>query len=172
MIVTEVKIEKMIYLIRGEKVMLDYDLALLYEVETRTFNQAVKRNIKRFPRDFMFQLTSDEYDFLRSQFVISKKEGRGGRRYLPYAFTEQGVAMLTTVLNSERAIEVNISIMRSFVKLRKILASDQSLADKLHELEKGTTKLFRIVFERLDTLDAELPILPKKRKKIGLNQKS
>ncbi|MDH4467871.1 MAG: ORF6N domain-containing protein [Bacteriovoracaceae bacterium] len=169
MIVNEVKIEKMIYLIRGLKVMLDEELASLYEVETKVFNQAIKRNMKRFPRDFMFQLTANEYESLRSQFVTSKKQGRGGRRYLPYVFTEQGVAMLTSILNSDTAIEVNISIMRSFVKLRRVLASDQTLADKIHDLEKGTTKLFRIVFERLDTLEAELPTLPKKRKKIGLN---
>lgn len=116
----------------------------------------------------MFQLTANEYDSLRSQIVTSKGEGRGGRRYLPYVFTEQGVAMLTSVLSSERAIEVNISIMRSFVKLRQILASDQTLTSKIEHLEKGTTKLFRTVFDRLDTLENELPILPKKRKKIGL----
>lgn len=165
---TTSKIEKMIYIIRGQKVMLDDDLASLYEVETKKFNQSVKRNIKRFPSDFMFQITANEYDFLRSQIVTSKKKGRGGRRYLPYVFTEQGVAMLTSVLNSERAIEVNIFIMRSFVKLRKILNADQSLTDKIHEIERGTTKLFRIVFERLDTLETELPTLPRRRKKIGL----
>lgn len=165
---TSIKIEKMIYLIRGQKVMIDEELALLYEVETKKFNQAVKRNLKRFPEDFMFQLTANGYDSLRSQIVTSKGGGRGGRRYLPYVFTEQGVAMLTSVLSSERAIEVNISIMRSFVKLRQILASDQTLTSKIEHLEKGTTKLFRIVFDRLDTLENELPILPKKRKKIGL----
>jgi hypothetical protein len=112
-------IEKRIYLIRGKKVMLDSDLAGLYKVETRTLIQAVKRNINRFPSDFMFQLNYQEVASLRSQIVISKT-GRGGRRYQPYVFTEQGVAMLSSVLNSERAIEVNIHIMRAFVKLREI----------------------------------------------------
>ena len=103
-------IQNKIYLIRGRKVMLDFDLALLYGVETRILIQAIKRNARRFPLDFMYQLEKDEYDFLRSQFVISN-EGRGGRRYLPYVFTEQGVAMLSSVLNSNRAIDVNILII-------------------------------------------------------------
>jgi hypothetical protein len=107
-------IEKKILLIRGEKVMLDADLAELYEVETFNLNKAVKRNIDRFPQDFMFQLTKEEADSLRFQIGMSKKEGRGGRRYLPYVFTEQGVAMLSSVLNSERAVKVNIEIMRAF----------------------------------------------------------
>jgi len=107
----------MIHEIRGYKVMLDSDLAQLYDVPTHQLNQAVKRNPKRFPKDFMFQLTEDEWESLRSQFVISKNT-RGGRRYAPNVFTEHGVSMLSTVLNSERAIEVNISIMRTFVELR------------------------------------------------------
>src|SRR4030066_1592436 len=123
-------IERKIYLIRGQKVMLDNDLAKLYKVETRTLIQAVKRNTERFPPDFMFQLTNQEVISLRSQFVISKT-GRGGRRYLPYVFTEQGVAMLSSVLNSERAILVNIAIMRAFVKLREILSVNKELAHKL-----------------------------------------
>ncbi|MBL7666296.1 MAG: ORF6N domain-containing protein [Bacteriovoracaceae bacterium] len=170
MIISPIKIEKIIYLVRGQKVMFDYDLAELYEVETKVFNQTIKRNSKRFPNDFMFQLTLDEYESLRSQIVTSKKEGRGGRRYLPYAFTEQGVAMLSSVLNSDRAIEVNISIMRTFVKIRRILATDQTLSEKIAELEKGTNKLFKIVFDRLDSLETDLPILPSKRKKIGLKK--
>ena len=112
------KIEKVIYLIRGEKVMLDRDLASLYDVETKVLNRAVKRNLKRFPLDFMFQLTAEEAENLRCQFGTSSLS-HGGRRYLPYVFTEQGVAMLSTVLNSERAISVNIEIMRAFVKLRR-----------------------------------------------------
>lgn len=109
----ELVIEKMIYIIRDQKVMLDSDLAELYQVDTKVLNQAVKRNLTRFPQDFMFQLTSEECDFLRSQFVTSKI-GRGGRRYMPYVFTENGVAMLSSVLNSEKAILINVSIMRIF----------------------------------------------------------
>lgn len=166
-VITPAKIEKMIYLIRGQKVMLDSDLASLYEIDTKKFNQAVKRNMKRFPKDFMFQLTKAEHENLRSQIVTSK-EGRGGRRYAPYVFTEQGVAMLSSILNSDRAIEVNISIMRTFVKIRHLLASDETLSDRLSKLERGTDQLFRIVFERLDALDGQVPSLPAKRKKIGL----
>src|SRR6516225_7039874 len=128
--------------------MLDRDLAELYGVETRSLVQAVKRNIQRFPNDFMFQLTSEEDKALRSQIVISKK-GRGGRRYSPYAFTEQGVAMLSSVLNSERAIEVNIAIMCTFVKLREILAAHKDLARKLEDLEKKYDSQFRSVFEAI-----------------------
>ena len=127
-------IEKAIYLIRGEKVMLDRDLALLYGVETKVLNRAVKRNLQRFPLDFMFQLTTEEAEILRCQIGTSN-EGRGGRRYLPYVFTEQGVAMLSTVLNSERAILVNIEIMRAFVKLRQMLGSNVELSRRLDELE-------------------------------------
>lgn len=122
-----------ILVIRGKKVMLDRDLAELYGVSTGVLNQAVKRNIGRFPEDFMFQLTKDEFSSLISHFVISK---RGGTRKLPYVFTEQGVAMLSTVLNSERAIQVNIAIMRAFVKLRELLLSHKELAQKIDELER------------------------------------
>jgi len=161
-------IEKMIYIIRGKKVMLDSDLAKLYEVNTRTLNQAVKRNIKRFPSDFMFQLSKMEYTDLMSQIVTSSSHG--GRRKLPLVFTENGVAMLSGILNSDRAISVNIAIMRTFTKLREFLASDEALSERLHKLEKGTDKMFRIVFEQLDTLESEIPLLPKKRKKIGLKK--
>ena len=123
-------IENKIYLIRGHKVMLDIDLAKLYDVETKNLNLQVKRNIKRFPEDFMFQLTKEEN--LRLQFATSSY---GGRRYLPYVFTEQGVAMLSSVLNSERAIEVNIAIMRAFVRLREILLTHKDLAAKIAALE-------------------------------------
>jgi hypothetical protein len=169
--VTSAKIEKIIHLVRGHKVMIDRDLAELYEIETKKFNQTVKRNVERFPKDFMFQLTTDEYEFLRSQIVTSKKEGRGGLRYLPYVFTEQGVAMLSSVLNSEKAVQVNISILRTYVKLRHVLAADETLVERLAELDKGTNKLFRIVFERLDNLEADIPLLSPVRKKIGLKEK-
>jgi hypothetical protein len=118
-----------ILLIRGQKVMLDSDLAELYGVLTYRLNEKVKRNLKRFPPDFMFQLSSKEFQALRSHFAMSKR-GRGGRRYPPYAFTEQGVAMLSSVLNSERAIEVNILIMRTFVKLREMISTHKELANK------------------------------------------
>lgn len=122
-------IERRIYLIRRHKVMLDSELADLYQVETKVFNQAVKRNLDRFPADFMFQLTAQEAQSLRSQIVTSNPQ-RGGRRYLPYCFTEQGVAMLSGVLNSHRAVQVNIEIMRAFVRLREILATHKDLARK------------------------------------------
>lgn len=161
------QIEKMIYVIRGQKVMLDSDLAELYGVETRTFNQAVKRNIERFPIDFMFQLSEDEALLLKDS-GLTKTEGRGGRRYLPFVFTECGVAMLSSVLTSSRASQVNISIMRTFVKLRSFLAMESALSDRVGKLEKNTTQLFKIVFERLDNLEEGLPSHPKDRKKIGL----
>jgi hypothetical protein len=162
------KIEKAIYLIRGEKVMLDHDLALLYGVETKVLNRAVKRNLQRFPLDFMFQLTPEEADVLRCQIGTSKK-GRGGRRYLPYVFTEQGVAMLSTVLNSERAILVNIEIMRAFVKLRQILASNGELSLRLDELESKYDKQFRVVFDAIRQFMAT-PI--RDRKEIGFRSRS
>lgn len=130
-------IENKIFLIRGMKILLDEDLAKMYQVSTWRLNEQVKRNIKRFPSDFMFQLTKKEATNLRSQIAISK---RGGRRYFPYAFTEQGVAMLSSVLNSERAIQVNIEIMRIFVRLRKFIASHRKLAQKLNLLESKIEK--------------------------------
>lgn len=132
-------IERKIYLIRGQKVMLDSDLAELYEVKTKVLLQAVKRNIQRFPDDFMFQLTNQEVSSLRSQIVTSSS-GHGGRRYLPYVFTEQGVAMLSSVLNSERAVQVNIAIMRVFVKLREMISTNKELAHKLGLLERNIEK--------------------------------
>jgi len=128
------RIERLILLIRGHKVMLDTDLAVLYGVETRVLVQAVKRNSNRFPTDFMFQLSDEEANLLRSQIVISKNR-RGGRRYLPYVFTEQGVAMLSSVLKSKRAVEINIEIMRAFVRLREMILSNKDLARKLDALE-------------------------------------
>jgi hypothetical protein len=128
-------ISRSIVILRGHKVLMDEDLAALYGVEVRVLVQAVKRNVKRFPEDFMFQLTAVEWAALRSQNVTSKPS-RGGRRYAPYAFTEQGVAMLSSVLGSEQAIAVNIQIMRAFVRMRALLASNTALARKLDELER------------------------------------
>jgi len=160
------RIEKSILLIRGQKVMLDTDLANLYGVETRTLTQAVKRNAERFPSDFMFQLTRDEFDSLRSQIVISK--GKGGRRYRPYAFTEQGVAMLSTVLRSKRAVQVNVEIMRAFVRLRQMLAAHKDLAHKLAALEKKYDEQFKVVFDAIRNL---MTPIEKPRKKIGFEIK-
>jgi hypothetical protein len=140
------RVERRILLIRGQKVVLDADPALLYGVTTGAFNQAVRRNLQRFPVDFMFQLTDDEADSLRSQIATSKK-GRGGRRYNPLAFIEQGVAMLSSVLHSERAVQVNIAIMRAFVKLREILASHSDLARRLQKMEKLYDAQFRVVLD-------------------------
>ena len=141
--------------------MLDADLAVLYGVTTKRLNEQVRRNRPWFPKDFMFQLTSEEGAFLRSQIATSNK-GRGGRRYAPYAFTEQGVAMLSTVLNSERAIQANIEIMRAFVRLRQILASNAQLARKLEALEKKYDAQFKVVFDAIRQLMA--PPEPSKRK--------
>ncbi|MFZ4715782.1 MAG: ORF6N domain-containing protein [Bacteriovoracaceae bacterium] len=165
------KIEKMIYVIRDQKVMLDSDLAELYGVETKALNQAVKRNIKRFPEDFMFRLSENEYDNLKSQIVTSS-ENWGGKRKQPLVFTENGVAMLSGILNSDRAIEVNISIMRIFTRLRSFLVMEYSLGEKINKLEQGTNKLFKIVFERLDAVEDATPALTPNRKKIGLRIKS
>ena len=164
-------IERRIYLIRGHKVMIDVDLAELYGVRTRELNQRVQRNLKRFPEDFMFQLTKEEADALRSQFVISK--GRhGGRRYSPYAFTEPGVAMLSSVLNSETAIEVNITIMRAFIRLRQMLETNEELNRKFAAvIRKLSThdKYFRVVFDELKKL-TEQPAPSHKR--IGFKKES
>ncbi|MFN2399707.1 MAG: ORF6N domain-containing protein [Gemmatimonadaceae bacterium] len=143
--------ENLILLLRGERVMLDTDLARMYGVETRMLVQAVKRNQDRFPSDFMFQLSPDEARILRSQSVISRFAGdsHGGRRYTPYAFTEQGVAMLSSVLRSRRAVAVNIEIMRAFVRLRGFLASHAELGRKLQELERRYDDQFRVVFDAI-----------------------
>lgn len=142
------RIAASIYVIRGQKVMLDSGLAALYGVETRALVQAVKRNADRFPEDFLFQLTKEESESLRSQIVISN-EGRGGRRYDPYAFTEQGVAMLSSVLRSPRAVEVNIAIMRTFVKLRQILSTNEELARMVAKHDREITVLFEHVKKML-----------------------
>lgn len=153
------RIEQKILVLRGENVMIDHDLAELYGVKTKVFNQAVRRNLERFPEDFMFQLTTQEFEELRSywessglrsQIVTSK--GRGGRRYLPYVFTEQGVAMLSAVLRSKRAIAVNIAIMRAFVKLRQMILSHKDLARRLDELERRYDTKFRVVVDAIRKL--------------------
>lgn len=155
-------LERKIYLIRGHKVMLDSDLAELYEVETFNLNKAVKRNLERFPKDFMFQLTVGEEAALRSQIGISKS-GRGGRRYLPYVFTEHGVLMLSSVLNSRRAVQVNIAIMRVFVKIRTLVASHADLIRRLDEMEKKYDAQFRVVFEAIRELMAPEPVPSSRR---------
>lgn len=139
-----------IHLVRGHKVMLDADLALLYKVETRALVQAVKRNPRRFPSDFMFQLTDEEWAVLRSQNVTSK--GRGGRRYAPYAFTEHGALMLSSVLNSETAAEVGIVIVRTFVQLREMLSTHKELAAKLEELERKASSHDQAIAGLIDAI--------------------
>ena len=159
------RIERSIYLIRGQKVMLDRDLAELYGVETKALKQAVRRNAARFPCDFAFVLGREEVATLRSQTVTSKPgDPRGGNRYAPIAFTEQGVAMLSCVLKSQQSVDVSIAIMRTFVKLRQMLESHAQLAAKLAEMEKQYDEQFRVVFEVLN----ELMSPPEsKRKQIG-----
>lgn len=159
------RISNSIVMIRSQKVIMDGVLAELYGVELRTLNQAVKRNLERFPADFMFQLRADETESLRSQFVILKT-GRGRHsKFLPYVFTEQGVAMLSSVLRSERAVNVNIEIMRAFVRLRQMLASNTELARKLAALERKYDSQFKVVFDAIRALMA--PAEPKKKRPIG-----
>ena len=155
-------IEAQIIFVRGQKVMLASDLASLYEIQTGALMQAVKRNITRFPGDFMFQLNIQEVKHLKSQFVISSW---GGSRYLPYVFTEQGVAMLSSVLRSDRAVAVNIEIMRVFVRLRNLLETNRELAKKLEILEEKYDEQFRVVFDAIRALMA--PPQPKKKRPIG-----
>lgn len=157
------RIERTIYLIRGEKVMLDRDLAKLYGVPTKALKQAVRRNTDRFPNDFMFLLTPSELQDWRSQFVTSKSD-RMGLRYPPMAFTEHGILMLSSVLNSTRAVQVNIEIMRAFVRLRQMLASNAELSRRLDELESNYDRRFKIVF---DTIRELMTPVPATRKQIG-----
>lgn len=145
------RIERAIIVQRGEKVMLDSDLAELYDVETKELLRAVRRNLQRFPKDFAYQLTGKEFASLRRQIGTSNV-GRGGRRTAPWVFTEQGIAMLSSVLHSERAIDVNIAIMRAFVKLRQLLSSHADLARRLDELEKKYDQQFAIVFDAIRKL--------------------
>jgi len=159
-------IESKILFIRSKKVMLDKDLAVLYEVETKMFNRAVKRNIERFPDDFIFQLSKEEYDeLLRCQFGTLKRGQHS--KYLPYAFTENGVAMLSSVLNSKRAIQVNIQIMRTFTKIREMLATHKELKQKIEEMEKKYDYQFKIVF---DTIKQLIEPPQKSKKRIGFLQ--
>ena len=161
-------IETMIYIIRGQRVMLDSDLAKLYGVETKQLNRQVQRNLKRFPVDFMFQLTENEEENLRCQFGTSSSS-YGGRRYLPYVFTENGVAMLSSVLSSERAVEINISNIRIFTKLISFHALESNLTTELKNFKDSVNSLFKVVFTRLDSIDDDLtPKLPAVRKKIGI----
>jgi hypothetical protein len=146
-IIPSERIESLICFLRGQKVILDSDLASLYQVETGALVRAVKRNMERFPEDFMFQLSNEEFKHLRSQFGTSSSWG--GRRYAPYAFTEHGVAMLSGILKSKRAIQVNIEIVRAFVRLRKILSEHQDLSRKIMNLEKQYDAQFRVVFDAL-----------------------
>ena len=177
-------IERRILLVRGQKVMLDAALAELYQVPTKVLNQAVKRNIERFPDDFMFQLTPEETEALRSQFVTSNI-GRGGRRYFPYAFTENGVAMLSTVLNSARAIQVNIQIMRAFVRIRNLIADNTDLRKTIEHHEKRLDNIDRQIQNGFDALKSilqpepetppQLPAKeysPAKEKKMGFGKAS
>lgn len=145
------QVQRRIFTVRGQNVMLDSDLAELYGVETKALNRAVRRNPERFPEDFMFQLTGEEIESLRFQFGTSNA-GRGGRRYLPYVFTEQGVAMLSSVLRSERAVAVNIAIMRAFVQMRRLLMNDGDLARKIFALEQKYDRQFEIVFDAIRLL--------------------
>ena len=155
-------IAEKIFLIRGQKVMLDRDLAKLYRVKTIRLREQVKRNIKRFPKDFMFQLTDKELDFVVSHFAIPSKKYFGG--YLPYAFTEQGVSMLSSVLNSDRAIAVNIQIMRTFTQMRQMMLSYKDLKEKIEKMESKYDKQFHIVFQALkQMLEPPKPVTPKRR---------
>src|SRR3989338_6564096 len=163
-------IQNKIFLVRGRKVMLDFDLALLYGVETRALIQAVKRNLRRFPVDFMFRILPEERDSLTSQIVMSNK-GRGGRRHQPYVFTQEGVAMLSSVLNSDRAVQVNIQIMRVFVKLRELILSHKDLARKIEDLERKfgehDAKIIHIFNEIRRLMAVPEPLDNYKRTKVG-----
>ena len=162
-------IAKKILTLRGKRVMLDRDLAVLYGVETKRLNESVKRNIMRFPEDFMFQLTEQEFENLRSQFATSKS---GGRRYLPFAFTEQGIAMLSSVLNSERAVQVNIQIMRVFVKIREVMILNTELKFKFQKIDMKLIdhdKKFGIVFDAIKEIQKPPE---KKKRKIGFERET
>ena len=148
--ISEVKIKNLIYVVRGQQVMMDSDLAMLYQVETRVLNQAVKRNIARFPEKFRFQLTKEEYDSLRSQFVTSN--GKGGRRYMPYVFTEQGIAMLSAVLRSDIAVQVSIKIMDTFVEMRRFLASNALMFERINEMEVKQLAFQKSTEEKFDKI--------------------
>jgi hypothetical protein len=160
-------IENKIYLIRGQKVILDKDLAQLYGVATFRFNEAVKRNLKRFPDDFMFQLTAEESASLISQIAISKT-GRGGRRTSPYVFTEHGAVMAANILHSDRAVQMSVFVVRAFIKLRQMLLGNKELRQELEEMKRQTNDRFHVVFETLDHL---LAVEDKPKRKIGFTAK-
>ena len=164
-VLKEANIANFIYFIRGEKVMLDTDLAKLYDVETRVLKQAVRRNLDRFPEDFMFELSNEEIDRMVSQNVIPSKQIFGGAK--PFAFTEQGIAMLSSVLNSKIAIQVNIAILRTFVKLRQFLKDHKDLADKIDRLEQKYDQQFKIIFTAIKQMLKEDS---KPRPRIGFKQ--
>ena len=164
LLIPEEKIESKIFLVRGKRIMLDKDLAELYDVETRTLIQAVKRNLDRFPEDFMFDLNEKEFENLRSQIVISSW---GGRRHLPHAFTEQGVSMLSSVLNSKRAIQVNIQIMRIFTKFREVIASNKEIMQKLNQLESKVEKHDSEIQSIFEAIRQLISAPEKTKKKIG-----
>jgi len=169
-------IQSKIYEIRGQRVMLDFDLAQMYGTETKVLKQAVKRNIKRFPTDFMFELNKEEFEFLRSQFVTSNQ--RGGTRYMPFAFTEQGVAMLSSILNSEVAIEINISIMRAFIAVRQLIANPppdkHSLLQKevtdQNDINEDTRMQLELINQTLAELQVHKKLSDKPRRPIGFIQ--
>lgn len=158
-------VDARIFVVRGHRVMLDSDLAEIYGVEVKALNQAVKRNLGRFPPDFMFSLTRQEVALLRSQNVTSNapSPGRGGRRTTPFAFTEQGVAMLSSVLRSERAVQANVEIMRAFVRLRSMATQNLALARRLDELESRYDRQFKVVFDAIRELMTPPPPTPKRR---------
>jgi len=161
------RVERAILMIRGHRVLLDADLAEMYGVDTREVVQAVKRNVGRFPDDFVFRLTIDEFEGLRSQAVISKPTGRGGRRAAPYAFTEQGVAMLSSVLRSPRAVKVNVEIMRAFVRLRQMLRENVDLTRRLDALERKYDAQFKVVFDAIRGL---MEPISKSERRIGFTR--
>ena len=161
--VSRVVVDNRIHSIRGLNVMLDNDLAELYQVETSNLNKAVKRNLSRFPRDFMFQLNMKEWDALIFQTGISKTAGRGGRRFAPHAFTEQGLSMLSSVLKSKRAVVVNIAIMRAFVRMREVAATHKELLSKIEEMERQYDAQFQEVFIAIKQL-MDAPPVPAKRR--------
>lgn len=167
---TEEVIKQRIFIIRGQKVMMDNDLAGLYGVATKVFNQAVKRNLERFPEDFMFQLSDNEEENLRSQFVTSSLD-HGGRRYLPYVFTEHGVAMLSSVLNSQRAIQMNIFIIRAFIKMRENLDNYKDLAIKIGEIEVVQIHDHHMLSNVHEVLKHLLNPPEKPKRRVGFNEK-
>lgn len=169
-VIPAASVEQQIFLIRGQAVMLDAHLAELYGVETFNLNKAVKRNLERFPEDFMFQLSTEEAESLKFQIGISKTEGRGGRRYLPYAFTEQGVAMLSGVLRSGRAIQVNIEIMRAFIRMKKALIADKELARRMEAVEKTVTIHGQRVQVLSDLVRGMIEPSVKTKRKIGFRK--